>query len=79
MTNHSYFNLGGEGSGDVLDQFLTIHSKFYTPVDRESIPTGEYAPVEGTPMDLIILRGSDRTLKRTLSSFTLPADMTTIM
>lgn len=51
MTNHSYFNLGGEGSGDVLDQFLTIHSKFYTPVDRESIPTGEYAPVEGTPMD----------------------------
>ena len=51
MTNHSYFNLTGEGSGKVLDTYLTIHAKEYNPVDEFSIPTGEYAQVAGTPMD----------------------------
>ena len=52
MTNHSYFNLNGEGSGNVLDQYLTIHAQCYNPVvDSHSIPTGENAPVAGTPMD----------------------------
>ena len=51
MTNHSYFNLAGEGSGKILDTYLTIHSKEFNPVDEHSIPTGEYAAVAGTPMD----------------------------
>ena len=52
MTNHSYFNLNGEGSGSAMDQYLTLHAKYYTPVaDSHSIPTGVYEEVAGTPMD----------------------------
>ena len=52
MTNHSYFNLNGEGSGTAMEQYLTLHAKYYTPVaDSHSIPTGVYEEVAGTPMD----------------------------
>ena len=55
MTNHAYFNLGGEDSGSVLDQEVMLTAEYYTPIrDLGSIPTGEIAPVKGTPMDFTV-------------------------
>lgn len=51
LTNHTYFNLRGEGHGDVLGQELTLRARRFTPVDRGLIPTGELRAVAGTPFD----------------------------
>src|SRR5260370_5364103 len=51
FTNHSYFNLAGNGSGSVADQLLLVNAGRYTPVAPDLIPTGEIAQVDGIPLD----------------------------
>jgi aldose 1-epimerase len=51
LTNHSYFNLAGQGSGDILAHELALQADKFTPVDTTLIPTGELRDVAGTPFD----------------------------
>ena len=67
-TNHTYFNLAGHDSGKILDQTLWLAAKGFTVVhDHQAIPTGEIAPVVGTPMDFTTAKPIGSTSRRTSS------------
>ncbi len=64
MTNHSYFNLNGHASGDVLEHEVWMDADAFTATDKDLIPTGEIVEVEGTPMDFRVKKAIGRDIEK---------------
>lgn len=65
VTQHTYFNLAGEGNGTILEHDLMLNAKKFTPVDETLIPTGELASVAGTPFDFTTAKPIGRDIEGT--------------
>lgn len=63
ITNHSYFNLNGQGSGTILNHKVKLNADHFIPVDANSIPTGEIREVSGTPMDFTFTKAVDEEIE----------------
>ena len=77
LTNHAYWNLEGHNAGSILDHELQLECSRYLPTDDTLIPTGEFAPVAGTPMDFTTPKKIGRDIKTDFPALNYGKDMTT--
>lgn len=74
MTHHSYFNLNGHDSGDVMNHEVKLYAEEYSVIDEESVPTGERAKVAGTPMDFTEWKRLGRDINADFEQLALAGD-----